>query len=861
MSLHLSGVMGIIEPWVAQAAPSSAPPDWILRLLSVDPDALEGSTAHFRFARLPEGAWALLALILLLAGGAFIVWLYRREGNVPGPRRAVMASLRVGFLIVLGLVLAYPVLEVDRARDVRATTIVLVDESRSHGIRDRYLSSGAILQRVATRFELEPSAVTGMTRAEIVERALDHDGWRVLARLAEKNRLKVYGFAGPLRPIAAAKPSTPPDADPARRAEPPSSANPETDSTSVSGASPSDWEGPIDLELRGDTTDIASAIRTSVEAEAGTRVAAVVVVSDGRITAGEDLKGVAGLLRSQRIPVYAVGVGDPAPTRNLRLAAIVANERVFVGDPIAIDVRLEQHGYGGETVRVELTDTARSADGVEAAPVTIGTRDVELPADASELTIHFEHAPEGIGPHRIVARIDPDPEESFADDNERAFELEVVEEASRVLLVAGGPSYEYRYLKNLFKRDARITVAAWLMSADPEYPQEGDVQLKRLPDTAKDLFEYDVVVLMDVDPRAMPPAMLSLLESFVSEHHGGLAYIAGDKYSIEFFDAPAAAGLRDALPVLVESIDVRDQLEQGYFYEREWSLVPTDDAALHAATRLSSQVERNRMRWAEIAGFFWSFPARRAKPGATVLFVHPDPSLARDGHPRPLVATQYFGGGRVLWSGIDATWRWRPLAEEIYERFWIQSIRFLTEGRLVRRERALVQTDRDTYELGETWRLGLYLLDENYQPIEAEDAALTITEPDGDSEDVHLVADANSPGWFRGLFDPSAIGEYAIEYSAGSESEPKRVRVDAPRLEFLDPRLDDAALRELAESTGGRYVDIDAIDGIPDGIPDRRQVVVASEEPIPLWDNWFCMTVLAILLAAEWILRKLNRLL
>jgi hypothetical protein len=51
------------------------------------------------------------------------------------------------------------------------------------------------------------------------------------------------------------------------------------------------------------------------------------------------------------------------------------------------------------------------------------------------------------------------------------------------------------------------------------------------------------------------------------------------------------------------------------------------------------------------------------------------------------------------------------------------------------------------------------------------------------------------------------------------------------------------------------------IAAVPERIEDKRQTIVTTDEPIPLWDNWFSMCVLAGLLTVEWILRKWNRLL
>lgn len=823
--------------WPVLAETASRIPEWILRLLSVDPARLEGGTERLRFARFPEGGWGLLVVLAFLAGCAAIVWNYRREGALPAGRKLFLAAFRCLALAAAAAVLLYPVLEVDRRQELRAVTVLLVDASLSQTIRDSYRADAARRDATALALGLAPEDVPRTPRSALVARALESPEIRLFSRLAASNPVRAYAFSsGPLEPLypeeVAAEP-VPGAAEPPRflRLVPP--------------------------EPRGAATDISGAILSALEEQGAEKVAAVVLLTDGRVTAGEGLGRAAVVLRDRGVPAHAVGVGDPTPARNVRVAAVLASERVFAGDPVAVDVRLEAEGFEGTSVRVELLD-AYEPPGEEArAPAPIGAEDASFPAGRAEASARFEFPSKGVGRHTLIARIPVHPEETLEDDNQRAVTIEVVKEASKVLLISGGPTFEYRFLKNLLRRDSRVRLAAWLMSADVDYPQEGDVSLKSLPATAKELFEHDVVILMDVDPRGLPPSLPELLERFVSEHRGGLLYAAGDKHSAAFFEVPSAEPVRKMLPVVVDPSQLREELEKGKYYERLWPLVPTAAALGHAAVRLSSQPERNRERWAQIAGFYWALPVRKAKPGATVLFVHPNPALSREGEPLPLVAVQFYGGGRTAWCGIDATWRWRATAEEVYDRFWIQTVRYLTEGRLLGDRRRIVETDRESYELGETCRISALIQDETYRPIEAEEVPLRVEAPGGEESEVRLRKDPSAPGWFRGTFAPRRVGRHTFRLDGAERSVP----VEPPAVEFAAPRLDEAALEELAQLTGGTYRPLAEVASLPEAVPDRRQVVVTTDEPIPLWDNWTSLGLIAGLLTIEWILRKIHRLL
>jgi hypothetical protein len=160
--------------------------------------------------------------------------------------------------------------------------------------------------------------------------------------------------------------------------------------------------------------------------------------------------------------------------------------------------------------------------------------------------------------------------------------------------------------------------------------------------------------------------------------------------------------------------------------------------------------------------------------------------------------------------------------------------------------------------LGDTIRISLRLEDENYRPVEAEEASVTIESPGGGLEEWKLQRDEFSPGWFRGAYAPRTLGVHKLRVEGGS---PRVIRVDPPALEFASPRLDQEALRELAALTSGTYLSLAELSLLPARIPDRRQVVITSDEPISLWDNAFTLGLLVAFLTVEWILRKLNRLL
>jgi hypothetical protein len=107
-------------------------------------------------------------------------------------------------------------------------------------------------------------------------------------------------------------------------------------------------------------------------------------------------------------------------------------------------------------------------------------------------------------------------------------------------------------------------------------------------------------------------------------------------------------------------------------------------------------------------------------------------------------------------------------------------------------------------------------------------------------------------------------GDYWVRVKASKDGVPiagiatTRFHVNARDPELDDPSADFSLLREISHSSGGEFFTPDAFlerisqwarDGLP-GIELTRQ------ERQSLWDNWFVLLLLVLLMATEWALRK-----
>ncbi len=811
------------------------------------PNLLADAAAERRleFARLPSH-WAALCSIVVLAAMLYaVIWFYRREARTGASLRArtAMAVVRCLILVILAAIWVQPIVATYLHRTINSYTLVLLDGSASMQLADRYHdpAAAARVQRfLASGGEAAATSrpAGGQRRDELQGLLLARGDGQWLKALATRNRVQLWQYGD----------------EPARLGTYDRSA----------GEIPAATSRPT-MQPGAPVTDLGRCLRQAIEGLGTSPVAGVVVLGDGGLNYGESADTIARYARSRNVPVFAVGIGDPSPAQNVRVSEVVAPANAFVKDPFTITVHLTAQGLSGGTLPVELAEVSNGGDRV------VATETATVGPDARVEPVSFRRQVDDARTVTYVVRVPPLPAESVPDDNSRQVTVRILESRMRVLLIAGSPTWDYQFVERLLERDKSVDVSCWLQSADVDAVREGTTVITEFPHRPEQLFQYDVVVLFDPQPRDFDPAWGELAQGLVSNNGAGLLYAAGRKYTSRFMNDANCRGVVEMLPVTVdpEAEIVLNQL--GYFQAQPWPVTIPPAVLDHPVLAQADSPAATADVWKRLAGVYWHYPVRREKPLATALMRHSNPRMANAYGEHVLLATQFFGAGRTGFLAFDSTWRWRRYGEAYFNRFWIQLLRHLMEGKLLGGgRRGVLMTDRDSFSVGEPVPLGARLLNENHLPLEATEVGVTASSEDGTETAIPLQAEAGRPGWFRGRFIPSRVGRVQFRVNlpaapgAPGEAITHSIQIVRPNLETLRPQMDREKLVSLAEqSAGGRYFDIDEADAIPDLIEDRNASLVITGTPILLADRyrWHLLAMLLGLLAIEWILRKQSRLL
>ena len=603
---------------------------------------------------------------------------------------------------------------------------------------------------------------------------------------------------------------------------------------------------PQSLTASAPRSDLTVALKDVAERYRGRPVAGIVLLSDGGET------NTAAAFAASAIPVFAIGIGTSTVGRDREVLGMTVAEAVLDRSIVDVAVSAVSHGHGVAPFELRLLENGRPVEVRQVVPSAEGTPVNEV----------FRVSPGAVSPTVYSVEIPAAAGELVPENNTRSVLVEPPGRRRRVLLVQGAPGFEHSFLQRAWSGDIGLEVDSVVrkgkneQGGDTFYVQAAVARAAQLaggyPATRADLFDYDAVVLANIDEGAVPAAQLEATRDFVGKRGGGLLVLGAQSFSRQrLADTP----LDEVLPL--HMADRGDGVSQASGRPPDGAnrVALTGAGEAHPIMQLAGDVEGSRKRWEAVPALASMSALGGARPGASVLAVTSGPG----GAPRALIAVQRFGAGRSMVFTGEGSWRWRmmlPAGDKSYETFWRQAVRWL----------ALPATDPvgiaapASATPGEvtTWRVAAR--DKHFEPLAGASVQVRVTAPDGLVEVLTAVPDAGTPGILLARHRPAHSGVYRATAEIRG-SGPVPITASAAVLsggadpEMTDPRLNLRLLERIAAASGGRIVEAGKTAGLAGelraGVPAAG--IAARRD---LWHNGWSFAGLLVLLAGEWLLRR-----
>lgn len=795
-------------------------------LAAASADAAQPTDASWQL----ETSWQLApwVTVLLVIGVVLLVaYCYSRELSTAGRGyRALLGGLRLVTIVLLLAMLSEMLLS--GTRSGRPTFAVLLDRSGSMQVADPLGETLPQSLRSAT-FSSDPPRRVELAAAVLTAGGIAGEQ-TLLSALAEDYDLRVYRCAETVDQI-----------------EQPSSTDPSDDQPSSDESSKEFTSQQLIGEAnQGSLTRLGDAIESLV---AGGNVPpqGMLILSDGQVTAGSSLVAAAESARRTGVPLYLVGIGSEEAPPDIALGDLLAEEVVFVDDFVSFRATLRGSAAASGPVRVVLRRVGSER--------VLAEQTVEIPVGGGGVPVQLLDRPTQPGSYRYEISARPVDDKVAAAEletgnNQLSHTLSVRDQQVRVLIAAGYPNYEYRYIKHLLERDSTVDLRVFLQEADVEYATADAAAVNRLPLRRRDFEKFDVVLLMDLDPRLSPRSFWPALREFVASSGGGLAMIAGPRYLPDAYGS--FADFKPLYPAELGGSGAGSSSTTGF------RLQPTPLGLRHAALQLAEEATENQLVWQRLPQLYWYRDLGKPKPAAQVLAVHPTATGA-EGGPVPLVLSQYFGAGQVVLHGIDSTYRWRLQVGDVYfARYWVQMVRGLARGRLTAGDKGQqIVADRRQYQPGEPVRLRMNL---GGAPLAAGDSVSVLLQPEkGPQQRIKLTPATEASRVLSATLDDLPVGSYRVLSSvSGAASEPlvTEFEVVAPPGEYTRLEMNAEAMQAAAQRSRGKFYRLQEFERFAAELPAARRVAIETLPPIELWNRWWMLAAICGCLTTEWILRK-----
>ena len=457
---------------------------------------------------------------------------------------------------------------------------------------------------------------------------------------------------------------------------------------------PSDEMDSIDwarvLQPSGLESRLGDAIVQVVNRERGGPFSGMLLISDGANNEGTPPAEAARMARDIGARIVTVGLGSDQQPQSIRIVDLEAPAKAYPGDKFQLRGYVQGFGMANKFITLQVASGVMEDNGeFREQSIEISNDRFQLGEDGEVVPIDFEITPESVGTRayqlRIVGSSENDIDRS---DNQKTVKVQIVQQRNRVLLLAGGPTREFRFLRNQLFRDRNVELHVLLQTGEPGISQESDQLLFEFPDDPTVLFEeYDCIVAFDPDWSKLSLQQIQLLERWVGEKAGGLIVIAGPIFT------PQWASVRRG----DEAVDIIKDLHPVTFFSRGTSIglgrfgsetprkvILSPEGQKAEALRLDSDLEVSTRIWQQFPGVYGYFTVSGVKPGASAWASVETESRGTDGSLPVYMAAHFYGAGRVLFLGSGEMWRIRSLDVGYFEAFYTKLIRYASQGRLAR---------------------------------------------------------------------------------------------------------------------------------------------------------------------------------
>jgi hypothetical protein len=548
-------------------------------------------------------------------------------------------------------------------------------------------------------------------------------------------------------------------------------------------------------------------------------VGSIVIVSDGIITEGSNPVYAA---EQMGVPIFTVGIGDSTDKKDVKVNKLLHNEYIYSNQKTSVEAVITHNGFNNKSINVEFSEDNK----------LVSQKSIVL-SESGINRLNFDYEPKSAGEKKISVKASTIPGEAIQINNSANAFIKVLDKKVNVLIVSGSPSPDLSFIKNTLSIDENISAKSIIQISKTNFLEE-QTNLSII-DSA------DILFLVGFPSKISNTDFLQKVEKAISIGKPFFLVLSAgtDLQKLNNFNShlpfTVTSFTNGFTQVQPEIIDINNTLIKRGTIETidSWNnLPPVDQPRFQIAPKPESLViAKSKFR---------------GTPTST-----------------PLIISRSVGSSRSIAVIAKNIWKWKLNSENsnhnLFDSFIKNSVEWLNAD--TENPQVIVKTLKREYTLGESIEFTAQVYDENFNPINNADLLVSAFN-NGNNFKIQMNSLGN--GVYEGYLESSVQGIYNYSGKAvlGSKmlGESKgKFEINSTEIEKINLKMNKGLLRLLANTTGGRYFDIQNSDELPallNRYTDIENSGNTKTTEINLWSDSRFLILIIILLGIEWFFRK-----
>ncbi|MCM8530232.1 MAG: VWA domain-containing protein [Lentisphaeraceae bacterium] len=565
---------------------------------------------------------------------------------------------------------------------------------------------------------------------------------------------------------------------------------------------------------KGKSTSIGSSLNQVLAQNLTTKVAGILLISDGINNSGESIERVIRLLQERKIPVHTYCIGKSEFDEDITdasLTKINSPKTIQRHNGLKLDLEGELNGIkSGEDVSIEifLNDNY------------LKTHKVTKQTNSFETQVDIELNGLEAGYHKITAKILSPSRDLAEQNNSLNTFFEISDRQIQVLVIGTSPSPELKFINRFLNSQTNISST----SKSPYYyhSPEGHAFLNSIK-----LRDFDVIIFQNPDLELLPKNFLQNCSSRSLKNRQGIVFSGAQSLP----NLQDSGLFKDHLPL---SLSAQLDLENG---------APTlsQKALSHFITQ---DLSLSLSNWSEYIN-----NSKIDSPAEPLVRVND----------KTLIAYNEVNNCRSLWLNTSKLWQLytNPITQKSYEQLWYKMILYASSRDKAAGEELSLYSNKLNIEQADTLELSIHHEpDQKSQNVNPK-VTLESISPDGRNlKQDYMLNELNT---LKVKLPMDLAGTHKFKVSNSATSSPTlKVFVRENNLEMKSILANQNLMKKISEFTGAKVINT----ANPREFfyfmrtHSNTKFSVKTLSKTSLWDNLFFYLLICCLLTTEWILRR-----